>query len=210
MIAHSEVHELGRPLAFSPNSAQGHAVSDQMLIGAIARGEQKAMRRLYERHSLRVYRFARRLGADHCAAEELVSEVFLEAWRGARAFEGRAQVSTWLLAIARNRTLDTIRRKPLEQIDEDACRSIEDQHDGPELAVQKRQAASALTDALDSLSPAHRSIIDLVYYHEKSIGEVARILDIPPSTVKTRMFYARKRLWALLRERGQDAEQLLA
>lgn len=120
MIAHSEAHDLGQPLALRPNSAQGHAagLSDQTLIAAIVGGDQKAMRRLYERHSLRVYRFARRLGADHCAAEDLVSEVFLDVWRGARAFEGRAQVSTWLLAITRNRALDMVRRKPLEPIEQ--------------------------------------------------------------------------------------------
>ena len=64
--------------------------------------------------------------------------------------------------------------------------------------MQKKQSASVLNEARQELSPAHREIIDLVYYHEKSIDEVARILHIPTGTVKTRMFYARKRLAQLL------------
>jgi RNA polymerase sigma-70 factor (ECF subfamily) len=134
--------------------------------------------------------------------------VFLEVWRRARAFEGRAQVSTWLLAIARNRGLDMIRRSPHEPLDK--IEHIMDDADSPEALVQKRQAASVLAKALHHLSPAHREIIDLVYYHERSIDEVAGILNIPSGTVKTRMFYARTRLAKLLRGGGQDAPQLLA
>ena len=102
------------------------------------------MRRLYERHSVHVYRFARRLGVDQSTAEDLVSEVFLQVWRSAGAFEGRAQVSTWLLAITRYGALDTIRRRPLEPLDEIASATIEDDSDGPKAAIQKKQAASVL------------------------------------------------------------------
>jgi RNA polymerase sigma-70 factor (ECF subfamily) len=176
---------------------------------AIARGDQYSMRQLYDRHSTRVYRFARRLGADHSVAEDLVSEVFLDVWRNGCTFAGRSQVSTWLLAITRNKALDIIRRrafKPFEAVSV----AIEDKTDGPEVAVQKKQVASILRRAFREMSAADREIIDLVYYHESSINEVARILNIPKGTVKTRMFYARKRLSALLVQRGQKACELLA
>ena len=175
MIAHSDSNYLHEPLRLQDNSertARGN-VSDGALIAAIARGDQQAMRRLYERHSLRVYRFARRLGADHSAAEDLVSEVFLDVWRSADAFEGRAQVSTWILAITRNKRLGIIRRRSFDAVDEIASAAMKDETDGPEAAIQKKQAASVLVNALRDLSPAHRGIIDLVYYHEKSIDEVA-------------------------------------
>jgi RNA polymerase sigma-70 factor (ECF subfamily) len=212
MIAHSDTNYLHEPVRLRDNSdrtASGN-VSDGALIAAIARGDQQAMRRLYERHSLRVYRFARRLGADHSAAEDLVSEVFLDVWRSAGTFEDRAQVSTWILAITRNKRLGIIRQRSFDAVDEIASAAMKDETDGPEAAIQKKQAASVLINALRDLSPAHRGIIDLVYYHEKSIDEVAHILNIPSSTVKTRMFYARKRLAQRLSRLGQGAPELLA
>ena len=124
MIAESDTNCLHESIRLRDNSARtsdGKA-SDAELVGAIARGDQQAMRRLYERHSLRVYRFARRLGADHSAAEDLVSEVFLDVWRCASTFEGRAQVSTWLLAITRNKALGVIRRSPLEPFEKSRLR----------------------------------------------------------------------------------------
>jgi len=61
-----------------------------------------------------------------------------------------------------------------------------------------------LLDCLKELSPAHREVIDLVYYHERSIAEVAEIIGIPPNTVKTRMFHARKRIAELMAAQGID------
>ena len=95
----------------SQNSAASISVkrSDDDLIAAIACGDPQAMRLLYERHSLRVYRFACRLLSDRTAAEDVVREVFLDVWRNAGTFAGRSQVSSWLLAIARNKAIQTVR-----------------------------------------------------------------------------------------------------
>jgi RNA polymerase sigma-70 factor (ECF subfamily) len=212
MIAESATNCLHGSIRLRDNSARSSddKASDAQLVGAIARGDQLSMRQLYERHSTRVYRFARRLGADHSAAEDLVSEVFLYVWRCGSTFAGRARVSTWLLAITRNKALDIVRRRPLKPFEQIESVTMEDETDGPEVAVQKKQTASVLSGAFRNMSAADREIIDLVYYHENSINEVALILNIPKSTVKTRMFYARKRLSALLAQCGQDASQLLA
>jgi RNA polymerase sigma-70 factor (ECF subfamily) len=71
--------------------------------------------------------------------------------------------------------------------------------------LEKQSETAVLRQCLTQLSPAHREIIDLVYYHEKSIAEVAAIIGVPQNTVKTRMFHARKRIAALLNARGFDA-----
>jgi RNA polymerase sigma-70 factor, ECF subfamily len=212
MIAESDTNCLHESIRLRDNSARTSdgKTSDAELVGAIARGDQHAMRQLYDRNSPRVYRFARRLGADHSAAEDLVSEVFLDVWRSASTFLGRSQVSTWLLAITRNKTLGMIRRRPLKALEQTLSVTMEDETDGPEVTFQKKQAASILSGALRNMSGADREIIDLVYYHESSIDEVARILNIPKGTVKTRMFYARKRLSALLGQCGHDASKLVA
>ena len=68
--------------------------------------------------------------------------------------------------------------------------------------MQKQERNEILRNCLEQLSPAHREIIDLVYYHEKSIEEVAEIIAVPMNTVKTRMFYARKRIGELMAARG--------
>ncbi|MDB5574202.1 MAG: polymerase, sigma subunit, family, partial [Tardiphaga sp.] len=77
------------------------AMTDEMLLALIADGDRGAMHTLYARHNVRVYRFILRMLRDATAAEDLVSQVFLDVWRTAGQFEGRAQVSTWLLSIAR-------------------------------------------------------------------------------------------------------------
>ena len=76
--------------------------------------------------------------------------------------------------------------------------------DTPEVALQKKDTGEVLRQCLAKLSPDHREIIDLVYYHEKSVEEVAEIVDIPENTVKTRMFYARKKLAELLKQAGVE------
>ncbi len=162
------------------------------------------MQVLFARHQVRVYRFVLRLVGNQAAAEDLISEVFLDVWRQADRFEGRSAVSTWLLAIARFKALSLMRRKPDEELDEETAGAIEDRSDDPEVAVQKKDKSVALRKCLAALSPEHREVIDLVYYHEKTVQEVAEIVGIPEATVKTRMFYARKRLSELLKTAGID------
>ena len=162
------------------------------------------MQVLFARHHVRVYRFVLRLVRNEASAEDLISEVFLDVWRQADRFEGRSAVSTWLLAIARFKALSSIRRKPDEELDEEAAGAIEDTSDTPEVSLQKKDKSGLLRKCLEQLSREHREVIDLVYYHEKSIEEVAEIVGIPEATVKTRMFYARKKLSELLKAAGLD------
>ena len=180
------------------------ATSDEALIGRIASGDKVAMQVLFARHHVRVYRFVLRLVRDQTKAEDLISEVFLDVWRQAGKFEARSAVSTWLLAIARYKALSALRCRPDEELDDEAAAAIEDPGDDPETALTKKDKGEILRKCLTALSPEHREIIDLVYYHEKSVEEVAEIVGIPGNTVKTRMFYARKRLSELLKAAGVD------
>lgn len=178
------------------------ATSDEVLVGRIATGDRLAMQVLFARHHVRVYRFVLRLVRDETVAEDLISEVFLDVWRQAGRFEGRSQVSTWLLAIARFKALSALRRRPDEELDDETAEAIEDTSDNPEVTLEKKGKSAAIRKCLEKLSAEHREIIDLVYYHEKSVEEVAQIVGIPENTVKTRMFYARKRLAELLKTAG--------
>jgi RNA polymerase sigma-70 factor, ECF subfamily len=181
-----------------------HETSDDGLVAAIANGDKRALQTLYGRHNVRVYRFVLRFLNDDALAEDMVSEVFLDVWRQAERFEGRSKVSTWLLAIARNKALSVLRRRSTEELGEEVAEFIEDPSDDPEVSMQKKQQTSMLQECLTQLSPAHREIIDLVYYHGKTIDEVVDVIGVPVNTVKTRMFYARKRIGELMCAKGLD------
>jgi len=178
------------------------ATSDEVLIGRIANGDRLAMQVLYARHHVRVFRFVLRLMRDQSAAEDLISEVFLDVWRQAGQFEGRSAVSTWMLAIARFKALSALRRRPDEALDEATAAAIEDPSDDPEISLEKKDKGVMIRKCLAGLSAEHREIIDLVYYHERSVEEAAAIVGVPENTVKTRMFYARKKLAELLKAAG--------
>jgi RNA polymerase sigma-70 factor (ECF subfamily) len=179
-------------------AAAPKASSDEMLIRRIAGGDQQAMRTLFGRHRVALYRWLLCLVGDEPLAEDLLSEVFLDVWRQAASFEARSSVSTWLLAIARYKALSARRRRTDAELDDELASSLVDPADDPELVLQKKNRAEVLRQSLARLSLEHGEVIDLVYYHGKSVKEVAEIIGIAEATVKTRMFYARKKLAALV------------
>ena len=82
---------------------------------------------------------------------------------------------------------------------------IEDPADDPEVLLDKSERRDAIRGCLSQLSAAQREVIDLVYYHQKSVGDVAKIVGVPASAVKTRMFYARQRMREILQAAGRDS-----
>jgi RNA polymerase sigma-70 factor (ECF subfamily) len=139
---------------YSPN-----AQSDESLIKAIAGGDQFAMRTLYARHNVRVYHFIARVVSDAGRAEDLVSEVFIDVWRQADHFEGRSQVSTWILSIARFKTLSALHRHRDTQISEIDLELIEDSTNTPEEVVLNRDRSAQLRICLAQMSRDHREIL---------------------------------------------------
>jgi RNA polymerase sigma-70 factor (ECF subfamily) len=104
------------------------------------------------------------------------------------------------MSIARYKALSARRCRTEAELDEKIETTVADTANDPEVALQEKNRGELLRQALTRLSPEHREIIDLVYYHEKSIDECAHILGIPAATVKTRMFYARKKLAELVKD----------
>jgi RNA polymerase sigma-70 factor (ECF subfamily) len=196
----------GKPFVTSRTGevGSGQGTSDETLIRAIAAGDRRAMQALYARYSVRIYRFVLRLTNDRSLAEDIASEVFIDVWRGAEGFKVKSQVSTWMLAIARHKALSALRRRSDERLDENAT-AIADPADDAETTVDKRDRSALVQHCLSQLSALHREVLDLVYYHEKPVDEVAEIVGAPANTVRTRMFYARKRMQTLLEAAGVDA-----
>src|SRR4051812_19468580 len=121
-----------RPADPSRERAQEVQPSDPELIQRIAAGERGAMQVLFTRHQLRVYRFALRLIKSETLAEDLISEVFFDVWQQAARFEAQSSVTTWLLAITRNKAYSAMRRRTDTPLDEEAAAVIEDPTDDPE------------------------------------------------------------------------------
>ena len=173
--------------------------SDAKLVARIAAGDKLAMQVLFARHRTAVYRWLLRFVGNETVAEDLLSDVFFDVWQQAGRFEGRAAVTTWLLSIARFKALSARRRRIDAPLDETIETTVADSADDPEITLQKKSRSELVRQAMSKLSPEHREIIDLVYYYEKSVDECAHILGIPAATVKTRMFYARKKLAELVK-----------
>jgi RNA polymerase sigma-70 factor (ECF subfamily) len=177
--------------------ASGCAPYDEDLLRLIADGDQSAMGALFGRHNVQVFRFVLGIIRDQALAEDVVSDVFLDVWRTAGSFKGRSQVSTWLLAIARHKALGSVQTHARDRSHEELSEAITDPAEGPELTTHRAQMGTVLAECLGELSTVQREIINLVYYHQRTVAEVAKILDIPPRTVKSRMFYARKHVTKL-------------
>ena len=172
----------------------GETSSDTILIERIAAGDKLAMHALFARHRTTIYRWLLRFVGNETVAEDLLSDVFFDVWQQAGRFEGRSTVSTWLLSIARFKALSARRRRTHAELNEVIEATVADSVDNAEVVLEKKHQAEMLRGALTKLSPEHREIIDLVYYHEKSVDDAANILSIPATTVTTRMFYARKEI----------------
>ena len=140
--------------------AAARAISDEMLLQSIARGDRTSMHVLYSRHNVRVYRFVLRMVRDTTMAEDLVSQVFLDVWRTASQFEGRSQVSTWLLSIARFKALTALRQRKHEDIEQEDVLEIADDADTPEASLDRSNTSAILRACVAKLSPAHRQAIE--------------------------------------------------
>lgn len=170
--------------------------SDQRLLAAAAQGDDRAFAVLYRRYAPLVYNYLLRLIHDQNLAEDLLQETFVAAWRGAGAFKGRSGVKTWLFRIAHNRAVSWLRRHRPHSMNEDL--ELADEAPGPEALSLLNWRNEALLAALDALSTNHRAVIELVFVHELTYSDIARIIECPVGTVKSRMSYALKHLNRLL------------
>ena len=192
----------GELTRISGTAASTRQKLDKALLQSIAAGDRLAMQVLFQRHNARVYRFVLRLVGNAAVAEEILSEVFLNVWQHAGSFQSRCEVTTWLLAIARHKAISVLRRHTEAPLSDDMADAVADHRDDAETVLEREDRRKLIRKCLAQLSPLHREIIDLVYYHEKSVEEVAQIVGAPKGTVKTRMFHARSHLAKLARTAG--------
>ncbi len=181
-------------------------LTDEELLKRTAAGEREAFDELIVRHQAAVFRFARAATAGPAAAEDVLQETFLAAWRAAGTFQGRSAVRTWLLTIARNQAWHQREREarlpmddvPLPELGEAAGWGDEN----PEEGVLRSQRRECLVRALEALGPEEREILVLRELEELTGEETAAALGISLAAMKSRLHRARLRLAAALRRGG--------
>ena len=167
------------------------APTDRTLLERIRRGDTSGAAELFERYAPALLRFTDRLLSDRSTAEEVTQEVFVKVISRAHQYDGRAEVSSWLFAIAANACRDRKRRDrrativPLEAVQEPAHKG-----DGIETVLSDRERRDAVRRALSALSEEQREALVLARYHGLPYTEIAEVLGISVGAVKTRIFRA--------------------
>ena len=174
---------------------------DKELLRRIAKQDRKAMKLFYERHHDALYAFLIGRGADSTTAADVVQDTMLEVWRSAQNFTGASAPKTWTFSIGRNKLVDRVRKNARMVVTDDVPETIDETPD-PEAAAIAAGEAGRIRHCLDKLKAAHRTAIRLAFYEDLNYEEIGEIEDIPVSTVKTRIFHAKKLLMRCLGSSG--------
>lgn len=175
------------------------------LIGRVAEGDREAFRELDSIYERRLYAYLIKMLGNKEDAEDLVIEVMLAVWQGAKTFKGSSRLSTWILGIAHNKAMSKLSKTSRQNMtDLEQARDVASPEADPHSRQIERQQRERICTALEKLSPEHREVIELTFYHGRSYAEIAEIARCPVNTVKTRMFYAKQHLRQILAAAGLE------
>ncbi|ANM31783.1 hypothetical protein ABI59_22815 [Acidobacteria bacterium Mor1] len=177
---------------------QASRSSESALLTRVAAGDRGAFARLYDQHAVSVHQFARRLTRSRELADEVLNDVMVATWRQAAQFRGSSRLSTWILGITYRTAMKALRRTTRISAQEVAECAVLPAEDSPDQGVLRQESQDATRRAIGELSPEHRAVVELTFFHELSYREISEVLGCPENTVKTRMFHARKRLRDML------------
>jgi RNA polymerase sigma factor (sigma-70 family) len=190
---------IGKQRDAPPAPARGAAAEalERALLAGVQRGRRADFDALYRLYHPRLWRFLVHMLRQPDAIEEALNDTMMVVWQRADAFDGRSKLSTWIFGIAYRKALKALGRQDLP-VDVDDGDDAADPGPGPEQLLGQAQLHGRLRDALGELSLEHRAVVELCYFHDMAHAEIAAVVGCPPETVKTRMFYARRRLRVLL------------
>lgn len=175
---------------------------DIQLVERMAQGDTQALNDLYARHGSTILGFLTSRLSNRQLAEEVLQDVMLAVWKNAGSFRGESKVRTWLLVIARNRAINTQRKRSPELVhlnDDYGFKS--DDTDLMERMI-KQSNREMVRSAIDQLQDGQKEVLILVFYNQLSGSETAAVLGISEGTVKSRLHRAKHQLKRLLQHEG--------
>lgn len=177
--------------------AMTQSVEDHELIHRMQSGDGDAVRDLYALYGQRLHAYALRLTNDPATAEDVTQQTLIIAWRTARTFRGEGRLIAWLLGIVHH-TARKAMRGTTQSLDEALQETIAEDQPLPEEQAQVKEERRWVRAGLQSLSPEHRAVLELIFYQGLSLNEAAQVLKCPVGTVKSRLSYARNHLRGVL------------
>ncbi len=191
------------------------SADDQALVRAAQRGDMGAFEELVARHRDKIYARAYSMMRNEEEALDLSQDAWVKAWQRLRQFQGDSSFATWMTRIVINLCLDQLRRQKrqrvesIEAIDEDSGgveRRMPVITVNPAAGLERNELRKRIDKALDQLTEAHRAVLVLHEFEEMEYKEIARTVGCSIGTVMSRLFYARRRLAALLSDlKKQDS-----
>jgi RNA polymerase sigma-70 factor (ECF subfamily) len=177
----------GEPLgrSYARESELAPSTDDGFLLTRVQRGDEAAMATLFDRYSRVVYSVALRVLRDPAAAEDVLQDIFMQIWRKPDSFVStRGSLGGWLAVVARNRSIDSLRRrKPQDSVDDIALASPYNLADEAERSVMTERARSVMT----GLPPEQRKVVEMAFFDGLTHSEIAELTGDPLGTVKTRI-----------------------
>lgn len=180
-------------ISAASRSRRGTTEVETRLFARVLDGDRAAFEELYRLYHPRLTRFLLHLIRRPTLVEEVLNDTMLVVWNRADSFNGASKLSTWIFAIAYRKAMKGVRRQD-EAVEDREAEARVSPEPGPEEQSAQHRLHALLVAAMAELSPAHRAVIDLTYFHELGYREIATILECPVDTVKTRMFHARRHL----------------
>jgi len=178
-------------------------VDEAALVVRIAGRDRAAFDMLYRDYRPRLRRFVERITRHSQIVDEVLDDTMLVVWRRAGSYNLRSKVSTWIFGSAYRRALKALKRLD-EPVEAEVAERCDPDVEGPEDTLLAGEERVRIAKALRALSAEHRAVIELTYYEGHSCADIAEVMRCPVNTVKTRMFYARRRLRMLLAEVGEE------
>jgi RNA polymerase sigma-70 factor (ECF subfamily) len=181
------------PKSVAKELRQSMPEAELELLAKVRMGNRAAFEQLYRLYHPRLTRFLQTLVRRPTIIEEVLNDTMMVLWNRPDSFHGASKLSTWVFSIAYRKAMKAIRKQdePFEDREADHRMSAEP---GPDDSSASARTHRLLLDAMAELSPTHRAVVDLTYFHELGYREIAVILECPVDTVKTRMFHARRQL----------------
>lgn len=169
--------------------------TDAALLKAICGEDMRALQTLFDRYRQQLYQTALGITRDPHIAEEVLQDCFYRLYRYAAKLDGSSPLAPWLYRVTVNLCYSRLKKRRhqwAESFHQFAERLRANPRLAPEHVAEQHELQTVVRETLERLSPPHRAVLVLHYFHDYSLTEIAEILECPEGTVKSRLFYARK------------------